>query len=303
MNSKERGDASVALTVIVALVIVGFIVLTVIAGVMGLVNNLGGIGRSDDTPTTTEPVETDGPTTRTENPSEESTTEQETDEDDGILDDLFPDEDATDEGTSPTEPGSDEAVDASVYRDMLDRLPLSDPDAEREYDRDAFGEAWEDVDGNGCDTRNDILQRDLVEFTLDGDDCTVIDGTLEGPYTGTVIEFVRGQGTSSDVQIDHIVPLANAWYSGADEWTEEQRVEFANDPENLVAVDGPTNSSKGASTIDEWVTPDDMYWCTYTQDIIEVKDAWGLSVTIEEYDELVWMLENACAPGWTGYEG
>ena len=85
------------------------------------------------------------------------------------------------------------------------------------YDRDQFGQAWYDADRNGCDTRNDILRRDLKDFTFKAgtNGCLVLSGTLTDPYTADTIEFVRGTGTSSAVQIDHVVPLSDAWQKGA----------------------------------------------------------------------------------------
>ena len=102
------------------------------------------------------------------------------------------------------------------------------------------------MDQNGCDTRNDILNRDLTDITyLNSVPCTVKTGVLADPYTGTVINFVRGTTTSSAVQIDHVVALSDAWQKGAQQLTTEQRTAFANDPLNLQATDGPTNQQKG----------------------------------------------------------
>ena len=85
------------------------------------------------------------------------------------------------------------------------------------YDREQFGPAWSDVDRNGCDTRNDILKRDLAgeTFKPGTHDCVVLTGTLDDPYTGKTIAFSRGQGTSEAVQIDHVVALSDAWQKGA----------------------------------------------------------------------------------------
>ncbi|MBS3179173.1 MULTISPECIES: HNH endonuclease family protein [unclassified Pseudoclavibacter] len=114
------------------------------------------------------------------------------------------------------------------------------------YDRDLFAH-WSDPDGNGCDARNDILQRDLTNIALRaGDGCVVERGTLTDPYTGDVISFTRGVATSGAVHIDHIVPLAAAWTGGANTWDAGQREAFANDLMNLQAVDGRANSAKGS---------------------------------------------------------
>jgi uncharacterized protein DUF1524 len=113
------------------------------------------------------------------------------------------------------------------------------------YDRDQFGFGWVDVDHNGCDTRNDILARDLTGETVQPGtpNCVVLTGTLADPYSGRTIAFQRGQDTSDDVQIDHVVALSDAWQKGAQGFNATQRTAFANDPLNLLAVDGPLNTA------------------------------------------------------------
>jgi hypothetical protein len=123
----------------------------------------------------------------------------------------------------------------------LSAAPSQIPD----YDRDEFGSGWADVDGDCQDTRQEILIRDLVNEQLTSDGCDVASGTLNDLYTGQTIEFQRGEGTSDDVQIDHVIPLRYAWDTGAWEWSPEQREAFANDPAELRAVDGPTNILEG----------------------------------------------------------
>lgn len=147
-----------------------------------------------------------------------------------------------------------------------------------DYDRDEFGAAWADVDGNSCDTRNDILARDLTEV-VKKDACVVTSGVLLDPYTGTTISFVRGQSTSSAVQIDHIVPLSLAWRSGAWGWSDEDRMAFANDPSNLIATDGPTNSSKSDKGPSAWMPPSSAFTCEYSVRFSNVIDRYGLTLT------------------------
>ena len=116
------------------------------------------------------------------------------------------------------------------------------------YDRDLFGQAWADVDRNGCDTRNDILRRDLPRTTLKARHATAAWSSRapsNDPYTGTKIGFVRGQGTSNAVQVDHVVALSDAWQKGAQRWSTTTRTAFANDPLNLLAVDGPDQPAQG----------------------------------------------------------
>lgn len=152
------------------------------------------------------------------------------------------------------------------------------------YTREQFGPEWADVDANGCDTRNDILARDLTTPTFIADDptCTVATGTLTDPYTATVITFVRGQGTSSAVQIDHVVALSAAWRTGAQDLTATQRAALANDPVNLLAVDGPTNEAKGDSDAAEWLPPNLAERCAYVTTQVLVKDTYDLWVTAGE---------------------
>jgi hypothetical protein len=157
-----------------------------------------------------------------------------------------------------------------------------------DYDRDLFGQAWLDVDRNGCDTRNDILRRDLTDVVLKPGThgCAVLTGILEDPYSGHEIHFQRGVATSSKVQIDHVVALADAWQKGARTWSEARREQFANDPLNLLAVDGPLNQQKGAGDAATWLPPTRAYRCDYTARIVAVKVKYALRVTAAERDAL-----------------
>ena len=169
---------------------------------------------------------------------------------------------------------------------LLDTLDVKGRSPKTGYDRDGkFGTAWVDTDQNGCDTRNDVLARDLIATTKAGD-CRVMTGTLADPYTGTSIAFVRGETTSSLVQIDHIVALSNAWQTGAQQLSAEQRYEFANDPLNLLAVDGATNSSKGDGDAATWLPPNASFRCAYVSRQVAVKAAYALWVTPAEHDAI-----------------
>ena len=161
-----------------------------------------------------------------------------------------------------------------------------------DYDRQAFGQRWADTDHNGCDTRNEILPRDLARPTFKPGtrDCVVLTGTLAEPYTGTTIQFQRGDKSSALVQIDHVVALADAWRSGAWQWDAQRRQEFANDPENLLAVDGAANEDKSASSADQWLPPNVAFRCDYVKRQIAVKYAYGLSVTQAEQDAMATQL-------------
>lgn len=158
---------------------------------------------------------------------------------------------------------------------------LGKPNAARhpDYDRDEFGAGWLDTDGNGCDTRNDILARDLTQVKRADDRCTVLTGTLHDSYTEKTISFVRGAATSAAVQIDHIVPLSLAWRNGAWSWSDEKREAFANDPINLLAVDGPTNGSKSDKSISEWLPPKVGAHCTYVAMYVSVHEKYDLAMS------------------------
>lgn len=173
-------------------------------------------------------------------------------------------------------------------RERLERLPVKGRAPKTGYSRDEFGPAWtDDVDvaggHNGCDTRNDILKRDLTGETFkDGSRCVVATGTLHDPYSGRTIHFVRGQGTSTKVQIDHVVALSDAWQKGAQNLSEEKRRELANDPGNLLAVDGPLNGQKSDADAATWLPPAKGYRCQYVARQIAVKAKYKLWVTSGE---------------------
>lgn len=157
------------------------------------------------------------------------------------------------------------------------------------YDRRKFGSAWADVDGNSCNTRNDILRRDLADVGLDEDDCEVANGTLEvDPYTGDRVEFTAGR---SKVDIDHLVPLSDAWEKGAGEWEPAKRIALANDPLNLLAVGASPNRQKGDKDAAEWLPAHEAYHCEYVALQIAVKRKYELWVTKDEHKAMSTVLE------------
>lgn len=169
-------------------------------------------------------------------------------------------------------------LDAASARAALAGLAVKGRSPATGYDRVAeFGEAWIDVDRNGCDTRDDILARDLAGVSR-GADCRVLAGTLVDPYTGRTIAFTRGRQTSARVQIDHVVALLDAWETGARSLSQETRVRLANDPLELLAVDGPTNQAKGAGDAATWLPPSAGFRCEYAARQVSVKVKYGLWV-------------------------
>lgn len=185
------------------------------------------------------------------------------------------------------QPAGPVTPEATVALTALEQLVIAQP-IQTPYNRDLFGQRWADLDRNGCDQRNDVLKRDLVDVTTKPGtrDCVILTGVLHDPYTGQIIDFTRGQGTSEQVQIDHIVPLAWAWRQGAADWTEEQREQLANDPINLLAVDGPTNSSKSDKGPSLWMPPSEGYHCLYAERFVQVLDTYDLTVSPEDHSAL-----------------
>jgi hypothetical protein len=155
-----------------------------------------------------------------------------------------------------------------------------------DYRRAAYGEAWDDdIDApgghNACDTRDDILNRDLVDKAFVATKrCpdAVASGTLHDPYTNATVAFVRGNQVGASVQIDHIVPLALAWDLGARNWTDEMRLRFANDPANLLAVAGQANQDKSDGEPAVWMPPNHAFWCQYAIQFIAVLRGYSLPV-------------------------
>jgi hypothetical protein len=183
-----------------------------------------------------------------------------------------------------------EQTDTSILQ-MLDHVKTiptrPNPDG---YDRDCgpgdgcvFGRAWTDVDHNGCDTRSDILGKQLTEivFKPGTRQCQVKSGTLRDPYTGALLHY-----PGDSVQIDHIYPLALAWDMGAASWDPERRTGFANDPANLLAVDGPTNMSKGDSSPAEWAPINPTFRCDYVKRFLTVAVGYGLPITKADADSI-----------------
>jgi hypothetical protein len=207
-------------------------------------------------------------------------------------------------GTAPTGDAISEAAEQASASapvagqsatDVLATLPVKGRAPKTGYDREQFGQAWADVDRNGCDTRNDVLARDLTQETFKPGtgDCVVLTGTLADPYTGTTITFQKGDGSSVD--IDHVVALSDAWQTGAFGWDEARRTALANDPLNLLAVDYSANRQKGDGDAATWLPGNRGYRCAYVARQVAVKSAYGLWVTPAEHDAIAGVL--ASCPG------
>ena len=167
-----------------------------------------------------------------------------------------------------------------IARDALAALPTKGRAPKTGYKRSQFGNGW--AKAGGCDTRNVILRRDLVNAVLGDDNCKVQAGALSDPYTGQRIAFKRGANSSGAVQIDHVVALSNAWQTGAQQLSSEQRISLANDPLELLAVDGPANQQKGDGDAATWLPSNKPFRCQYIARQIAVKKKYSLWVTPPE---------------------
>ena len=167
---------------------------------------------------------------------------------------------------------------------VLETLPVKGRAPKTGYSRDAFGQSWADVDRNGCDTRNDILKRDMTSIVYKAKtrNCVVLSGTLIDRYSGETINFVRGEVSSMEVQIDHVVALSNSWQTGAFKLSIAQRTALANDPLNLFAVKGRLNSQKGDGDAATWLPPMKSFRCAYVAQQIAVKAKYSLWVVAPE---------------------
>ena len=199
---------------------------------------------------------------------------------------------ATPTTTAPGEASPARPTPAGTARDVLATLPIKGRAPKTGYSRDQFGQAWADVDRNGCDTRNDMLRRDLTSLAIKpgSRDCVVLSGRLNDPYTAAPINFLRGSSTSTAVQIDHVVALSDAWQKGAQQLSPAQRTAFANDPLNLLAVDGPANQQKSDGDAATWLPPNRSFRCEYVTRQISVKSSYSLWVTQAEHDAMARVL-------------
>lgn len=179
----------------------------------------------------------------------------------------------------PVKPSPQIITHGELASKALDELIIKGRAPKTDYSRQQFGSGWETV--NGCDMRNIILHRDMPDAVVDAA-CNVISGTLNDPYTGKVINFVRGSSTSSDVQIDHVVALSDAWQKGGQQLSAQLRKQLANDPLELLAVDGDANQQKSDGDAATWLPSNKSFRCEYVARQIAVKLKYELWVTIAE---------------------
>jgi hypothetical protein len=187
----------------------------------------------------------------------------------------------------PTRPSAQQAATA------LASIEVGPLDPAAGYSRLLFGSGWLDPDGNGCDARNDVLRRDLTGVVLRPrtNGCIVERGSLRDPYTGAVAVFERGPDTSGEVQIDHVVSLGNAWRTGAQAWTVPQRVAFANDALELLAVLKQTNTDKDGADAGSWLPPKAEMRCAFVARQVAIKARYRLRMTQREHDAIAAVLD------------
>ncbi len=194
-------------------------------------------------------------------------------------------------GATPN-PASGVEQEPGMATAVLETLAVKGRAPKTGYTRAQYGPAWADVDRNGCDTRNDILKRDLTSITYRAKtrNCVIESGTLVDRYSGETINFVKGNISSMEVQIDHVVALSNAWQTGAFKLTADQRRALSNDPLNLFAVKGRLNSQKGDGDAATWLPPLKSFRCNYVAQQIAVKAKYSLWVTAPEKAAMVSIL-------------
>ncbi|MFJ3902538.1 HNH endonuclease family protein [Streptomyces sp. NPDC090025] len=175
---------------------------------------------------------------------------------------------------------------AARAREQLARLKVAWGEHWETYKREEFGRTWsDDTDApggrNGCDTRDDVLRRDLSELRVgDRNPCVVLSGVLHDPYSGKALPYSYRK--ASQIQTDHVVALGAAWRAGAWAWTPARRLAYANDLDVLLATDKQTNYDKSSKTPDKWKPPRREYWCEYGRRWTGIKTKYGLAVSPPE---------------------
>ena len=199
---------------------------------------------------------------------------------------------------TPAEPPAPHtSPDYDDARAQLAALPVKGWDRQTDFSRYRFGEPWSDdvnveFGHNGCNTRDDILRRDLTQLVVRPGTCYAQSGVLIDRYTGESIAFVRGPDSSEAIQIDHVVSLSDAWYKGARDWDEQRRRDFANDPRNLLAVGAKANFDKAFRDANAWLPPNPAFRCEFVALQIAVKAAYRLWVSANEKRAMAAVLDH-----------
>jgi hypothetical protein len=197
------------------------------------------------------------------------------------------------DGTRPGLAAITSDADRAKARALIDKVKTKGRGPRTGYDRDEFGEAWSDTAPggipyarNGCDTRNDVLKRDGEDLRYrSGSDCVLVSLTLHDPYTGRTIDWTKADADA--VQIDHVAPLSYNWQMGASGWTPGKREAVANDPLNLMPVDGPVNSRKSDSGPAAWLPPNKQIRCSYAVRFAQVALKYEMPVTTADKNAML----------------
>ncbi|GAA2162137.1 HNH endonuclease family protein [Actinomadura napierensis] len=196
------------------------------------------------------------------------------------------------DGTKPGLAAITSSGDRSKARALIEKVDTKGRGPKTGYDRDEFGYAW--MDGapdvpfahNGCDTRNDLLKRDGQDIDYrSGSNCVIMSLTLDDPYSGKTIHWKKSHATT--IQIDHVMPLSYDWQMGASRWTKDKRESIANDPLNLIPVDGPLNGAKSDSGPASWLPPNKRVRCSYAVRIAQVSVKYKLPVTSADKQKML----------------
>jgi hypothetical protein len=198
-----------------------------------------------------------------------------------------PDIDITvkDDGESSTD-----LVSVGSWGELLNQVVVEGENVSEEYDR-AFFKHWVDADRDGCDTRREVLKHESLTPVVVVGSCTIISGEWLSPYDGKT--FVN----PGDLDIDHMVPLKEAWRSGAHAWDDSRREKFANDVEweySLIAVSASTNRSKSDRDPAAWLPPQNSFTCEYVYQWVTVKIRWDLTMDAREFDTIKRITESEC---------
>ena len=199
---------------------------------------------------------------------------------------------------TPAEPPAPHtSPDYDDARAQLAALPVKGWDRQTDFSRYRFGEPWSDdvnveFGHNGCNTRDDILRRDLTQLVVRPGTCYAQSGVLIDRHSGESIAFVRGPDCSEAIQIDHVVSLSDAWYKGARDWDEQRRRDFANDPRNLLAVGAKANFDKAFRDANAWLPPNPAFRCEFVARQIAVKAAYRLWVSANEKRAMAAVLDH-----------
>lgn len=172
---------------------------------------------------------------------------------------------------------------AGTARAVLARLAIDDQPRAPGYRRDEWP-TWKDIDGDGCDARQQALAAASEEPPVKNG-CRVISGRWTSPYDGVE------SADPAAMDVDHVVPLENAYASGGSKWETDQRARFANDQADLWVVSSASNRSKGSRAPDRWRPPNEGVWCEYASRWVEIKVRWKLTSTTSERDALGQMLD------------